>query len=43
MKEKAMKRKQAEKEQFNDKQMNLSLKEFEQDDEMDERYLNIEA
>jgi nuclear protein NHN1 len=43
MKEKAKLRKQAEqKEDFLDKKMNLSLKEFENEKENDERYLNIE-
>ena len=40
MKEKALKRKEIEKEDFFEKKMNLSLKEFE--NENDERYLNIE-
>jgi nuclear protein NHN1 len=42
MKEKALKRKQIEKEEFDDKKMNLSLKEFEDEKENDERHLNIE-
>lgn len=42
MKEKALRRKQMEKDQFDDKKMNLSLKEFENEPENDERYLNIE-
>jgi hypothetical protein len=43
MKERAKLRKQAEqKEEFLDKKMNLSLKEFENEKENDERYLNIE-
>ncbi len=43
MKERAKLRKQAEqKEDFLDKKMNLSLKEFENEKENDERYLNIE-
>lgn len=42
MKEKALRRKQVEKDQFDDKRMNLSLKEFENEKENDERYLNIE-
>lgn len=43
MKEKAMKRKQAEKDQFDDKKMNLSLKDFENEKENDERYVNVET
>ena len=43
MKEKAKQRKLAEqKDDFLDKKMNLSLKEFENEKENDERYLNIE-
>ena len=42
MKEKAKQRKQADKDEFMDKKMNLSLKEFENEKENDERYLNIE-
>ena len=42
MKEKALKRKQMEKDQFDDKKMNLSLKEFENEKENDERYINAE-
>ncbi len=42
MKEKALKRKQMEKDQFDDKKMNLSLKEFENEKENDERYVNVE-
>lgn len=42
MKEKAMRRKQMEKDQFEDKKMNLSLKEFENEDDNDERYMNVE-
>lgn len=43
MKEKSTKRKQLEKDQFNDKKMNLSLKDFENEKENDERYVNVEA
>lgn len=42
MKEKALRRKQMEKDQFEDKKMNLSLKEFETEDDNDERYMNVE-
>lgn len=42
MKEKALRRKQMEKEQFEEKKMNLSLKEFENEKENDERYVNVE-
>ena len=42
MKEKAQQRKQMEKTDFLDKKMNLSLKEFENEKENDERYVNIE-
>ena len=42
MKEKALRRKQTEGEQFADKKMNLSLKEFENEKENDERYVNVE-
>lgn len=42
MKEKALRRKQNEGEQFADKKMNLSLKEFETEKENDERYVNVE-
>ena len=42
MKEKAQRRKLMEKDQFDDKKMNLSLKEFENEKENDERYFNIE-
>ena len=42
MKEKAMRRKQMDKDQFDEKKMNLSLKEFEDEKENDERYMNIE-
>lgn len=42
MKEKALKRKQKEKDEFMDKKMNLSLKEFENEKENDERYINVE-
>lgn len=42
MKEKAKARKLAEKDQFADKKMNLSLKEFENEKENDERYFNVE-
>lgn len=42
MKEKALRRKQMEKDQFEDKKMNLSLKEFENEDDNDERYMNVE-
>jgi len=41
MKEKAKQRKLAEKDQFDDKKMNLSLKEFENETENDERYFNV--
>lgn len=41
MKEKALKRKQQEKD-FNEKKMNLSLKELEDEKENDERHMNIE-
>lgn len=41
MKEKAKQRKLAEKDQFDDKKMNLSLKEFELEKENDERYFNV--
>ncbi len=41
MKEKAKQRKLAEKDQFDDKKMNLSLKEFENEKENDERYFNV--
>jgi hypothetical protein len=42
MKERAMRRKQIEKDQFDDKKMNLSLKDFENEKENDERYINAE-
>ena len=42
MKEKAKARKLLEKETFEDKKMNLSLKEFENEKENDERYFNVE-
>ena len=42
MKDKAKMRKQNEKEDFHDKKMNLSLKEYEIEKENDERYINIE-
>lgn len=42
MKERAMRRKQMEKDQFADKKMNLSLKDFENEKENDERYFNAE-
>ncbi len=42
MKEKALQRKLVEKDQFDDKKMNLSLKEIENEKENDERYFNIE-
>ena len=42
MKEKALRRKQTEGDQFEDKKMNLSLKEFENEKENDERYVNVE-
>ena len=41
-KEKALRRKELEKEQFADKKMNLSLKEFENEKENDEQYINVE-
>lgn len=41
MKEKAKLRKLAEKDQFDDKKMNLSLKEFENEKENDERYFSV--
>ena len=41
MKEKAMLRKKAETD-FNDKKMNLSLKDLEDEKENDERHVNIE-
>lgn len=37
-----MRRKQMEKDQFADKKMNLSLKDFENEKENDERYFNAE-
>jgi len=43
MKEKALRRKQTEGDQFADKKMNLSLKEFENEKENDERYVNVET
>lgn len=42
MRDKANKRKLMDKEDFLDKKMNLSLKEFEIERENDERYINIE-
>lgn len=42
MKEKAKQRKQIEKDQFDDKKKNLSLKDFENEKENDERYVNVE-
>ena len=42
MKERALRRKQLEKEDFVDKKMNLSLKELDNEKEIDERYFNIE-
>lgn len=42
MKERAMRRKQLEKDQFDDKKMNLSLKDFENEKENDERYINAD-
>lgn len=42
MKEKAKQRKQIEKDQFDDKKKNLSLKDFENEKENDERYFNVE-
>ena len=42
MKERAMRRKQIEKDQFDDKKMNLSLKDYENEKENDERYINTE-
>ncbi len=41
MKEKALRRKQAEKD-FDDKKMNLSLKDLEDEKENDERHMNVE-
>jgi hypothetical protein len=42
MKNKAQKRKLIEKDDFYDKKMNLSLKEYEIEKENDERYINVE-
>ena len=42
MKERARLRKLAEKDTFREKQMNLSLREFEEEGENDERYMNVE-
>lgn len=42
MKERAKRRKQMEKDQFDDKKMNLSLKDFENEKDNDERYINAE-
>ena len=42
MKTKAQKRKIIEKDDFYDKKMNLSLKEYEIEKENDERYINVE-
>jgi hypothetical protein len=42
MRDKAKQRKLTDKEDFLDKKMNLSLKEFEIERENDERYINIE-
>jgi hypothetical protein len=42
MKNKAEKRKLIEKDDFYDKKMNLSLKEYEIEKENDERYINVE-
>ena len=42
MREKAQRRKQMEKDQFDEKKMNLSLKDLENEKENDERYINVE-
>ena len=42
MRERAQRRKQMEKDQFDEKKMNLSLKDFENEKENDERYVNVE-